>query len=578
MRSFARTLTGPRTNRRDRFRPRNTRPRVESLETRLALSADGLPAVSGPARTPEGGLYTLQLDPGDRALEGWSIDWGDGRTDALPGTATSASHVYPDGGAGYVITATATAAVTSALSLVQWGAGAGGNGHYYGLTTGGPTSWTAAEAEAATHGGHLVSITSAAEQNFILNTFLSGPDLRRILWIGLNDAATEGRYVWSDGSPLGYTNWQRGEPNNFRGNEDYAAINWSTGQGRPDAVRGSWNDTPLDGSNNAGTQPQPYLGLMEFAVPPPGPVTTLTLGVAVDNVAPTVSVTGGDGPALRGREQTFTLTAADPSPADQSAEFTFAIDWDGDGAADEVVRGPSGTRVGHTFGGNGVFAVRATASDKDGGASAAAGPDVTVTAAILQTDPSDPTLTVLTVAGTPGDDTVVVRGRNRTGDVEVVVNGVVEGTFPAPATLVIDGYAGDDRLTVRRFRGEAHLFGGAGDDVLVGGDGLNILLGGAGNDVLVGGGRADVLVGGDGNDLLVGRGGRDILIGGAGRDVLLGGCGRDWRIAGATPHDDDVAALRLMRDDWLASARPNRRGESGDADLFANGAALVDAL
>ena len=40
-------------------------------------------------------------------------------------------------------------------------------------------------------------------------------------WIGVNDIATEGTYVWSDGSTYGdYTTWASGEPNNHDGDED----------------------------------------------------------------------------------------------------------------------------------------------------------------------------------------------------------------------------------------------------------------------------------------------------------------------------------------------------------------------
>ena len=57
------------------------------------------------------------------------------------------------------------------------------------------------------------------------------------------------------------------------------------------------------------------------------------------------------GPAVGavGVPHTFTLTAADPSAADQAAGFSFAIDWDGDGVTDQTVTGPSGITVAHAF-------------------------------------------------------------------------------------------------------------------------------------------------------------------------------------------------------------------------------------
>ena len=40
-------------------------------------------------------------------------------------------------------------------------------------------------------------------------------------WIGLNDILTQMDFMWSDGSPVRYTNWAENEPNNFMDvNED----------------------------------------------------------------------------------------------------------------------------------------------------------------------------------------------------------------------------------------------------------------------------------------------------------------------------------------------------------------------
>ena len=32
------------------------------------------------------------------------------------------------------------------------------------------------------------------------------------VWIGLNDLKTKGKYEWSDGSPVSWTNWYVGQP------------------------------------------------------------------------------------------------------------------------------------------------------------------------------------------------------------------------------------------------------------------------------------------------------------------------------------------------------------------------------
>jgi len=99
------------------------------------------------------------------------------------------------------------------------------NGHSYYRSTGSMT-WTAAKQACIDMGGHLVTITSAGENNFVFNTWPSG-------WIGFNDEAVEGQWRWVTGESVVYTNWNGGEPNNV-GNEDYAQF----------VNGGKWNDLP----------------------------------------------------------------------------------------------------------------------------------------------------------------------------------------------------------------------------------------------------------------------------------------------------------------------------------------------
>ncbi|XP_078000518.1 C-type lectin mosGCTL-1-like [Glandiceps talaboti] len=68
-------------------------------------------------------------------------------------------------------------------------------------------------------------------------------------WIGLNDIAEEGVYVWGDGEPLGdcdnpYTNWAEGEPdNNTKKDSDGQDCGqlWFK-EGRHGGIVGQWDD------------------------------------------------------------------------------------------------------------------------------------------------------------------------------------------------------------------------------------------------------------------------------------------------------------------------------------------------
>jgi Ca2+-binding RTX toxin-like protein len=116
------------------------------------------------------------------------------------------------------------------------------NNNLYTLSTAG--SWTNAQAQAQALGGNLVAINSAAENQFLLNSFAgSGGSF----WIGFTDVASEGTFTWVNGDPVTYTNWAPGEPNNDDGGEDYGEFIAREG--------GVWNDLP--------ESPFPQSGIIE---------------------------------------------------------------------------------------------------------------------------------------------------------------------------------------------------------------------------------------------------------------------------------------------------------------------------
>lgn len=87
------------------------------------------------------------------------------------------------------------------------------NGHSYYLLT--QNDWTNSELEAQALGGHLATIRNAAENQWLFDTFSTFGGVSRALWIGINDVASEGTYVWASGETPGFTLWAPNQPDNF---------------------------------------------------------------------------------------------------------------------------------------------------------------------------------------------------------------------------------------------------------------------------------------------------------------------------------------------------------------------------
>jgi len=136
----------------------------------------------------------------------------------------------------------------------------------YGLTLN-RLNWTGAEGVAVALGGNLAAITSSREQSALERTFMTGTGDKTPYWIGLNDAVQEGTFGWSSGEPLGYANWNPGQPNNSGGNQDYVAANYEYSWNASSA-KGTWSDMALNGASGTSMQSDgPYHGIMELPLP-----------------------------------------------------------------------------------------------------------------------------------------------------------------------------------------------------------------------------------------------------------------------------------------------------------------------
>ena len=109
------------------------------------------------------------------------------------------------------------------------------NGHTYVLYDHSAGSWQEAEEFCERNGGHLVTITSAEEQQVVSD--LAKTSNKSSCWLGCTDAESEGSWNWiTEEDFTAYQNWKDNEPNDYFGIEDYALMNISNGE---------WNDIAM---------------------------------------------------------------------------------------------------------------------------------------------------------------------------------------------------------------------------------------------------------------------------------------------------------------------------------------------
>ena len=116
------------------------------------------------------------------------------------------------------------------------------NGHYYAAIKYKAGSWHDAKAYCEFYGGHLVTITSAAEQNAVAIIMTNEDPGNFSYWLGATDEEQEGNWKWVTGEAFGYTNWgntsNRQEPsggtseNYLEFYKDYTDYRWNDASNR----------------------------------------------------------------------------------------------------------------------------------------------------------------------------------------------------------------------------------------------------------------------------------------------------------------------------------------------------------
>ena len=112
-------------------------------------------------------------------------------------------------------------------------------GHYYAIynlediVPEEKNTWENARDYCIKKGGHLATITSKGENDFLFN-YMRDEGVESA-YFGFSDAESEGNWRWCTGEKSSYTNWNEHEPNQENPDEDYAMFYYKYSDG-------TWND------------------------------------------------------------------------------------------------------------------------------------------------------------------------------------------------------------------------------------------------------------------------------------------------------------------------------------------------
>lgn len=119
------------------------------------------------------------------------------------------------------------------------------NGHAYKLIDS-SMNWNSAQAYCESLGGHLVTINSSDEQQFVSN--IASKSSKKNIWLGAIKNEN-GKFSWVTGETATFSNWSSGEPSNYDNTEN-AVMMYTYSNGLVNL--GEWNDISAEGGTVAG--------------------------------------------------------------------------------------------------------------------------------------------------------------------------------------------------------------------------------------------------------------------------------------------------------------------------------------
>jgi len=176
--------------------------------------------------------------------------------------------------------------------------------------------WVDAKVTCENNGGHLVTISSQAEQDFIFN------NIDVAILIGINDEDNNNSLEWVTGESISYTNWKVGQPNTFDMNR-YGLLDFWTVGGLWE-ITNFWTNKPYVMEVPCGGNPG-QVNITQTQGPPSGSlfnVGTTTISYAAsddcnntDNCSFNIIVQEDDSAC----PQTIEITTADPTDINYQA-------------------------------------------------------------------------------------------------------------------------------------------------------------------------------------------------------------------------------------------------------------------